>query len=87
MHWDTEQAQQHFTQLLKAATEAPQQIFQHNQLTAVVIDAADFAQFEQWQAQQKQCLGTAFSELRTLCTQEDYQLDLPARTDRENTFS
>jgi len=37
--------------------------------------------------QKKKCsIATAFEELRQLCTEENYQIEIPNRCNRENTF-
>ncbi|MCP4697431.1 MAG: prevent-host-death protein [Gammaproteobacteria bacterium] len=88
MDWNTAQARQQFSQLLHAATNEPQRIFKREKLVAAVIDAASFEQFKRWQAQQQdRTVGSAFAELRRICAEEDYRLEISARTDRENPFA
>ncbi len=88
MTWKIEEAQQRFSELIQAVEQEPQLIYQQNQLVAVVVEAQTYQQFLQWQQQQAQrSLSQAFAELRQMCEEEDYTLEIPDRRDRLNPFS
>lgn len=88
MTWKIEDAQQRFGELIQAVEQEPQLIYQQNQLVAVVVEAQTYQQFLQWQQQQAQrSLSQAFAELRQICEEEDYTLDIPGRRDRSNPFA
>ncbi len=87
MNWTVEKAEKNFSGLLLEAGYKPQPVFDNNQLIAAVIDAKTFREFERWQNQRKRkSLASAFEELRQLCSEEDYKLEIPNRSDRENAF-
>ncbi len=84
MNWTIEQATLHFSELLKAAQHEPQTVCHQHQLVAAIIDAPTF---EHWRKQANQpSLASAFEELRQICREENYELELPPRQDRQNAF-
>ncbi|PSB14793.1 type II toxin-antitoxin system Phd/YefM family antitoxin [Phormidesmis priestleyi ULC007] len=88
MSWKIEEARQHFNDLIQAVEKEPQMIYRQNQLVAVVVEAEAFQKFMQWQQQQSQRpLAQAFAELRQLCAEENYTLEIPNRSDRPNPFA
>jgi len=86
MSWKIEEAQQKFSELIDAVTEEPQLIYDQNQLVAAVVKADVFQEFLIWQQQQKSSLANAFAELREICAEENYQLEIPPRCDRLQQF-
>ncbi|MCU0570468.1 MAG: type II toxin-antitoxin system Phd/YefM family antitoxin [Oculatellaceae cyanobacterium Prado106] len=93
MTWNIEDAQQHFSEILTAVEQAPQLLYQHNNLVAAVIRADLFQEFLAWQAQQQSAVheqgsfAQSVAELRRLCLEEDYTLEVPTRGDRPNPFT
>ncbi|MDY7004823.1 MAG: prevent-host-death protein [Cyanobacteriota bacterium] len=62
-------------------------IYEQEKLVAAMIDAQIFQEFLAWQKQhQKPSLADTFGELRNLCTQADYVLEIPTRKNRANPF-
>lgn len=86
MDWNIAQARQRFSELIHAAENNPQRVFSRNKLVAAVIDADTFEQFRQWQNKQR-TVGAAFAELRRICAEDEYRLEIPRRTDRANPFA
>ncbi len=88
MNWTIESAKQYFTELINQATQEPQPIFDDNQIVVAVINAQTFKAFKQWQRTQpkKRSPANAFEELRQLCLEENYALEISNRCDRENAF-
>ncbi|MBW4481042.1 MAG: type II toxin-antitoxin system Phd/YefM family antitoxin [Tildeniella torsiva UHER 1998/13D] len=88
MTWNVEDAQQQFSEVINAADQEPQLIYQHNFLVAAVIKADLFHEFLAWQQHRQQhlSLASAFTELRQICLEEDYMLEIPPRQDRPNAF-
>lgn len=81
MSWKIGEAQQHFSEIIQAVGQEPQLIYRQNQLVAVVIEAETFQKFLHWQQQQNQPpLSQAFAELRQLCQEENYTLEIPNRS-------
>jgi hypothetical protein len=88
MPWKLEDAQQQFSELIHAAVEEPQLIYDQNQLVAAVVKADVFQDFLVWQQQsQKTSLANVFAEFRELCAEENYRLETPPRSDRSNSFA
>ena len=87
MDWAINDAQRKFSELLYAATEEPQLIYQQEQLIAAVVDSALLQEFLAWQQSRSPSLADAFAALRKLCVAEDHTLEVPARNDRSNSFT
>lgn len=89
MTWKISQAKQNFSQMIRAAAKAPQYIHNRNQPVAAVIGGDVYALFETWlrEQQSRRPLSAAFSELRALCAEEDYELPESIRQDRRNPFA
>ena len=86
MNWIIAEAQQKFDELVHAAEQEPQLIYQQNQLVAAVIEAELFQEFLAWRKEQKKSLISAFQELRQIMAEENYDLEVPIRQDRDNPF-
>ncbi len=86
MNWTIESAKQHFAEVINKAAQEPQPVFNELGLVAAIIDAQTFNKFQQWQFTQQRSISNAFKELRQLCIEENYYLELPNRYDRENAF-
>lgn len=88
MSWTIAEARRHFSDLVKAAREEPQAIYNRDRLVAHVIDPATFAEFESWRRLHgDRTVADAFAALRELCEAEDYTLEVPERRDRPNPFA
>lgn len=81
MSWNVEDAQQQFAEVIQAADQAPQLIYQDNFLVAAVIRADLLQAFLAWQ-QQQPSIASAFSDLRQICLEEGYTFETPPRQDR-----
>lgn len=87
MNWIIAEAQQKFDELVHAAEQEPQLIYQQNQLVVAVVEAELFQEFLAWHKQQKKhSLTNAFQELRQIMAEENYDLEVPIRQDRDNPF-
>lgn len=87
MNWKVAEAKQKFSELVKAAGDEPQWIYNREKLVAAMVPAVILKEFLDWrQRREKRTLGDAFAELRHLCEEEDYVLELPPRRDRPNPF-
>jgi hypothetical protein len=88
MSWKLEDAEQKFSDLIHAAVEEPQLIYDQNQLVVAVIKADIFQEFLVWQQQSQQLsLANIFVEFREMCAEENYVLETPPRHDRSNPFA
>ncbi|MEA5594172.1 prevent-host-death protein [Rivularia sp. UHCC 0363] len=80
MNWKLDEAQQKLSLVIDAVTSEPQLIFKQDELVAAIVEPKLFQEFLVWYQQQKTpSLADAFTELRQLCAEEDYILDIPAR--------
>jgi len=87
MNWNIADAKQKFSELIRAAEDEPQWIYNRDKLVAAVIPAATLQDFLAWRnAAERPSLGAAFAELRRICEEEDYKFELPPRQERPNPF-
>jgi 2-succinyl-5-enolpyruvyl-6-hydroxy-3-cyclohexene-1-carboxylate synthase len=87
MNWKIYEAKQKFSELLDASVAEPQLIYDRDKLVAAVVQAEIFQEFLVWQQQhRKPSLADAFAQLRQICAEENYHLEVPAREDRANSF-
>lgn len=76
MNWKIEEAEQKFSEILSAAVSEPKLIYNHDKL----VEAELFQYFLAWQKQQCQpSLADTFPQLRQLCVEENYTLEIPTR--------
>ena len=87
LNWEIPEAQQRFAELIRSINQEPQLIYDRQQLVAAVVDAETFQEFLLWHQQyRKYSLADAFGELRRLCAEEDYSLEVPPRQNRSLSF-
>ena len=81
MPWNIAQAKQRFSEVVKKAAEEPQLIYNRNQPVAAVIDAGEFARFQEWRKAQlkPRTLADDFAELRALAAGDPDPLPDPDR--------
>jgi len=87
MNWNIADAKQKFSELIRAAEDEPQWIYNRDKLVAAVIPAATLQEFLAWRSEaERPSLGEAFAELRRICEEEEYTFELPPRQERPNPF-
>ncbi|MEA2564015.1 MAG: hypothetical protein QOH06_5519 [Acidobacteriota bacterium] len=87
MDWKIAEAKQKFSELVKAAENEPQWIYNRDKLVAAMVPAETVKEFLGWRRQnEERTLAEAFKELRRICEEEDYILEIPPRQDRPNSF-
>lgn len=87
MIWTIEEAQQKLNELINAASLEPQMIYNQEQPVAAIVEAELFQEFLNWRnLQQKPSMADAFAQLRQICSEENYTLEIPERQDRSNPF-
>jgi prevent-host-death family protein len=89
MSWSVANARARFSELLEAAVRGePQVVARRGRNVAVVVSAEDFEAFEEWRRERPgQGLAEAIEEVAALCAEDDYELEVPRRRDRRNTFA
>lgn len=87
MRWKVAEAKQKFSEVVRRAAHEPQFIYSRDRLVAAMVDPETFQAFESWrERRQRLSLADAFAELRRIAAEENYELEIPARRDRGNTF-
>jgi hypothetical protein len=82
MIWKVKEAQDKFQELIGAADTEPQPIYNQDRMVAVAIEPATFQKFLDWQhSQSSVSLSETLASLRQICEEEDYTLEIPARSD------
>ncbi len=89
MNWNVAQAKQKLSQVLRAAAEEPQRIYNRRRLVAAVVDGKTFEEFRRWTERNEQrSIGEEFAELRRICAEEGgWELPSVEREDRPNAFA
>lgn len=83
MKWTLEEAKTQLTSIINATSQEPQLIYTQEELVAAIVDPELFKEFLNWrQKAVKPSLTQVFKELQQLCTEENYSLEIPARSDR-----
>ena len=85
MSWLVSEAKQRLSEVLRRSEKEPQRIFSRNRFVAAVVSADLFEEFERWRAERlRGTLGRRFDEVREICAEESYSLDVGGRRDRES---
>ena len=88
MRWNIAQAKQQFSEVVRHSREEPQLICNRGKAVAAIVDAETFNEFVRWRTRvAAHSLGASFAEFRKICAEEDYELPIPPRRDRENPFA
>jgi prevent-host-death family protein len=85
--WGVAEAKQRFSEVVRAAEEEPQMIYNRDRRVAAVVGGEALKGFLGWQARQGRTLAAAFDELRDLAAEEGFELEVPPRRDRDNPFA
>jgi prevent-host-death family protein len=90
MDWKIAEAKQRFSEVVRAAEDEPQRIYNRSELVAAVVSAAEVKEFLAWrERQQKGSLADSIRELSRICAEEGYTLEVPGREQqgRPNPFA
>ena len=83
--WRIGEAKQSFSEVVRSAQEAPQKIFNRDRLVAAVISGELFEEIEQLTRERdRKSLASLGSEIREICDDEGYTIEVPPRVDRES---
>jgi len=83
--WKVALAKERFSEVLRRSAQEPQLIYRRDTLVGAVIGAELFEDFERWLAERRRrSLGQSFDEVREICSEEGYALDVGTRQDRES---
>jgi antitoxin (DNA-binding transcriptional repressor) of toxin-antitoxin stability system len=85
MVWKIAEAKQHLSEVIRAAEEEPQWIYNRERLVAAIVEPDTLREFLAWRkSERRPSLGKVFADLRRLCAEEGYELEIPPRQDRPN---
>ena len=83
MKWTLEDVKKHLPSIINATSQEPQLIYTQDELVAAIVDPELLKEFLNWrQKTTKTSLAQVLKELQQLCTEENYTLEIPARSDR-----
>lgn len=84
MNWTIAEARKRFAELIQAAARRPQPIYRRDKLVAALINARLYREFEDWRKHRhEKSIAEAFAEYRTIADEEDFELEIPPRRDRD----
>lgn len=87
IRWTIAEARQRFSELIQSAAREPQRLYNRGREVGVLVDPEEFEHFQRWKdAQSAASLADSLAELRQICAEETYVLQVPARRDRVNPF-
>ena len=82
--WRIGAAKQQFSEVVRRSATEPQRIYNRDLLVAAVVSPELLDEAETRQRRQlDRSLADIFTELRTICADEDWELPVGARTNRE----
>lgn len=88
MKWTLEEAKKQLSSIINATSLEPQLIYTQEELVAAIVDPELFQEFLNWrQNAGKISLDQVFKQVQQLCTEENYSLEIPQRSDRDNPFT
>jgi hypothetical protein len=82
LRWTIASARQNLPEVVSLAAREPQDIYRRDKLVARVVSADDSSP-----SPARPSLADAFAELRQICAEEKYTLEIPGRTNRPNAFA
>lgn len=80
--WTIATARQHLPELVSLAAREPQDIYRRDTLVARIVSADEASP-----RPVRPSLADALAELRRICAEEKYTLEIPERTNRRNAFT
>jgi prevent-host-death family protein len=86
MNWSVADAKQQLSELLRQARSEPQRVYRRRELVAVVVDPATFDRLQRQAEPPAVTLEQAAARVREVLAEEGYELELPARRDRDSGF-
>jgi hypothetical protein len=84
--WTIASARQRLPKLIALAAREPQAVYRRDKLVATVVSPELGKEIQEARARAQRPLSVALSELRRLCAEEEYELHLPPRRDRNSGF-
>ena len=87
MRWKIAEAKTKFSDLLRKAEKEPQFIYNRDKMVAVVMSSEEYDEFEKIkETESGRSLASALNEFSSLCAEESYTFEVPARKNRRTGF-
>ena len=81
--WRIGTAKQRFSEVVRLSGAEPQKIYNRGRLVAAVVSPADLDAIERLRNRPPvHTLAESLSEIRQICAEEEYDLEIPRRSDR-----
>lgn len=78
--WRVSEAKQRFSEIVRRSEAEPQKIYNRERLVAVVVSPTALEMLEHLHERQSRCtLAEAFSEIREICEEDGYELEIAER--------
>jgi hypothetical protein len=85
--WNVADAKRRFSEVMRLAVSEPQLIYNRERLVAAVVDPEMLEEFRRWRVLRGRSVAERFAEYRVLAAEEEYELEIPERRDRDNPFA
>lgn len=81
--WSVAEARRRFSDLVAAAAREPQAVYRRGRLVGAVVGPEGLAALG---GEGSPTLADAFDEIRVICAEEHYTLEIPRRRNRPSAF-
>ena len=84
MDWKIAQAKEKFSELIRKSQKEPQVIYSRDKVVAAVISSDEYLEYKKTREDKEtETLASRFRELRDICKEEDYEIKVPERENRD----
>ena len=81
--WRVNEAKQRFSEIIRRSEAEPQKIYNRERLVAAVVSPTALEMLDHLREQRSKCtLAEIFSEIREICEEDGYELEIAERSDR-----
>ena len=87
MTWKVGTAKQRFSEVIRRAETTPQIIRNRGRVVAAVVGPAEAERLEKHGTPGGRTMADDLAELRRICEEESFSLEVPPRTNRPNPFA
>lgn len=86
MDWSVSEARRRFAELLEKASTEPQRIVNRDRFVGAVVDPEAYEEFLVWKESRRASMAALLGELKEVCEQEQYDIEVPERDSRPTPF-
>jgi prevent-host-death family protein len=84
MKWKIADAKANFSEIIRKAEKEPQLIYNRDRMVAVVVSKDEYEEYERIKKTvSERNIGSAFNEFSSICAEESYVFETPARKNRK----